>query len=161
MKWLAFFVLLVITVFFIAIPVCQMIRFNVGCESYLKSASNDPSIELAKMDLDIALKYLEVNALTNGYSYIFVKNRQSDIGFWYNCLKTARMDLDSIPDDASGLETSNVLMKLRETILDNDGVISPLGIEWYPYQRLMSFFMIIGLFLIFIDLGFLIAILET
>ncbi len=160
MKWFVFLGFLTITVFFIAIPGCQVIKFNVGCESYLKSASDDPSIELAKIDLDIALKYLEVNGLTNGYSYIFVKNRQSDIGFWYNRLKIARMDLDNIPDDASGLETSNVLMKLRETILDTEGVMCPDGISWYPYQRIMLFFMITGLFLILLDLVFLVAILE-
>jgi len=111
--------------------------------------------------LDIALKYLEDNDLTNGYSYYFIKDRQSDIGFWYTRLKTARSDLDAITVDASGLETSNILMKLRETLLDREGVVAPAGIAGYPYQRWFAFSGILSFIgLVFCGI-FLIAILES
>ena len=143
MKLLLGFVI-VCSLIFCSIPIVKKIQFDVGCQSYLKSASDDPSIELAKIDLDIALKYLEDKGLTNGYSYYIIKDRQSDIGFWYNRLKIARLDLDNFNDESSGLETSNVLMKLRETILDNNEVLCPDGISMYPYHRWFMFLFMIG-----------------
>ncbi len=159
--WFVLGFLVIGSLFLLAPAIYQDIEFGINCGSYLKSASDDPSIELAKVDLDIALKYLEDNGLTNGYSYYFIRDRQSDVGFWYTRLKTARAELDLVLDDASGLETSNILMKLRETLLDGEGIVAPVGIESYPYQRWLAFSFILGfLGLIFCGI-FLIAIIES
>jgi hypothetical protein len=144
-RWLALGLFVIVSLVLLAPMIYQDIEFGINCESYLKSASDDPSIELAKIDLDIALKYLEDNGLTNGYSYYFIRDRQSDVGFWYTRLKTARSELDTISDDASGLETSNILMKLRETLLDGEGIVAPPGISSYPYQRWFAFSLILGI----------------
>ncbi len=160
-KWFVLGLLVIVSLFLLAPMLYQDIEFGINCESYLKSASDDPSIELAKIDLDIALKYLEDNDLTNGYSYYFIRDRQSDVGFWYTRLKTARAELDEIAVDASGLETSNILMKLRETLLDGEGIVAPPGISRYPYQRWLAFSGILGFIgLIFCGI-FLVAIIET
>jgi hypothetical protein len=51
-------------------------------------------------------------------------------------LKASLNELNTIPENAQQLEKSNVLMKLRETLLDNtsDGteVTCPAGISIYP-----------------------------
>lgn len=56
-------------------------------------------------------------------------------------MKLAYEELDTLPVDATSLEKTNVLMKLRESLTDNDsngttGVIIPSGITVYPNNTL-------------------------
>ena len=74
--------------------------------------------------------------------------------FWYKNMKAAYEELDSLPEDATDLEKTNMLMKLRESLVDSAedciSVTHPEGISIYPdnvlyfWWGLLSF--IAGLF---------------
>ena len=118
------------------------IQFNRHCEGYIKRAADASTIELSKEQLDIAIKYLESNGLTEGYTSIFFNRPGDDIGFWYKNLKTAQNDLESIDSNATSLEKTNKLIKLREILMDHgnygsEQVTSPSGISIYPANRLI------------------------
>ena len=123
------------------VRIVKYVQFDLNCEAYLKRAADANTVELAKGELTKALDYAEKNNLTDGIVSIFLKNPANDIGFWYKNIKSAYDELNSLPDDASQLEKTNVLMKLRESLTDRDEsggtkVISPEGIEIYPDNAL-------------------------
>lgn len=126
------------------------IQFDMRCKQYLKRAGDANNIELAKSNLDSAIKYLEKNDLTNGVVSIFLRQPKNDIGFWYSNLTACRVELDDIDEGAAQLEKSNVLMKLRETLLDSgekgDTVVTcPSGLYIYPYNGIYFWFTMIGI----------------
>lgn len=109
--------------------------FDRNCEGYLKRAADANTIELAEKNLAVAVKYLEDNEFTSGYTSILWRTPDEDIGFWYQNLKSSLDELHAIRPDATRLERTNVLMKLRETLLDegkNIHVTAPRGISVYP-----------------------------
>jgi hypothetical protein len=66
-----------------------------------------------------------------------------DIGYWYNNLLAAKNELDSLPTEATPLEKTNVLMKLRETLTDSgqqgkSALVCPAGISRCPYNGLIA-----------------------
>jgi hypothetical protein len=125
----------------LSIPSCGVraykdIVFDRGAEGYLKRAADANSVDLAKNELDIAIKYAESNALTSGYTSVLYRTPDEDVGFWYRNLKVSQSELQSLPDNATPLEKSNMLMKLRETLLDSGEkkvhVTLPSGISVFP-----------------------------
>lgn len=63
-----------------------------------------------------------------------------DVGFWYKNLSSSLEELKQYEArEASQLEKTNALMKLRETLLDttDDGtsVTAPAGISVFPYNK--------------------------
>ena len=75
MKTIVGLMLLVGGLFMVGTPVVKHIMYNVGCEGYLKSAADAPTIELAKVELDIAIAYLD-ECLTVG-SFLSYSKRWS------------------------------------------------------------------------------------
>jgi len=123
------------------VRIVKSVQFEFECEAFLKRASNANTIELAKTELGRAIEYVESNDLTEGVVSIFLKNPANDMDFWYKNMKLAYEELDTLPVDATSLEKTNVLMKLRESLTDNDsngttGVIIPSGITVYPNNTL-------------------------
>lgn len=121
--------------------IVKSVQFSFECKVYLKRAANANTVELAKTELEKAIKYVEENNLTEGVVSIFLKNPANDLGFWYQNMKAAYEELDTLSENASSLEKTNVLMKLRESLTDNDGsgatsVITPEGITVYPNNML-------------------------
>jgi len=119
------------------VRIVKYVQFSFNCEAYLKRAANANTIDLAKTELSKAVDYAEKNNLTEGVVSIFLKNPANDIGFWYSNLKSANEELNNLSPDATPLEKTNVLMKLRESLTDtNDSggtsVIFPQGLEIYP-----------------------------
>ena len=119
------------------VRIVKYVQFTLECEAYLKRAADSNTVELAKGELAKAIDYIEKNDLTDGIVSIFLKNPANDMGFWYKNLKSAHDELINLPEDASQLEKTNVLMKLRESLTDRDDsggtkVIAPMGIEIYP-----------------------------
>lgn len=119
------------------------VQFNQGCEGRLKRAADANTVEIAKTELRAALDYMDGNDLTKGRSNILWYTPQHDVEFWYNNIKSAHTELEEFPTDADSLTTSNQLMKLRETLLDEGGesvsVTLPPNITVYPSQTMWCF----------------------
>lgn len=119
------------------VRIYRSLTFSFECENYLKLAADANTVEMAKPQLDKAVSYLENHNLTSGIVSIIFHNPRNDVGFFYNNLKACQFELDKLPEDATQLEESNVLMKLRETLVDegeSTQVTCPSGIEIYPYN---------------------------
>lgn len=118
------------------VRVVNAVQFNNGCTQYLKRAADANTVERAKEELDIAISYAEDHNLTEGIVSIFMQQPKNDIGFWYQNMTESYEELDKLPENATSLEKTNVLMKLRETLTDEseDGteVTVPNGISIYP-----------------------------
>lgn len=119
------------------------------CVGYLKRAADANTVILAKTELDIALTYLEKTSLTSGHTSILWTTPNEDIGYWYSNLKAAQKDLKRATNEASQLTESNVLIKLRETLLDythrGTSVTVPQGLYLYPHNTFWLFYKLIML----------------
>ena len=118
------------------------IQFDRNCEGYLKRAADANTIELAKKQLETAIAYIEQNGMTNGYTSVFYRTPSEDVGFWYTNLKSSLHELETVSPTATQLEKSNLLIKLRETLIDSakDGikVTVPSGISVFPNHGLYA-----------------------
>ena len=139
-------VLIILAVILFIVPfipwtcsIIDCIQFDANCGDYLKLAADANSIEMAEMHLTKAVSYLESNNLTSGHTKIFVYYPKNDIGLWYINLKVAQTQLQDMKTAGfTELEQSNMLMKLRETILDESGVLThPTGISMAPNFTLL------------------------
>lgn len=130
--------------------VVKGIEFSQDCKGYLKQAADANSVELAIECLDKAIAYTEVNNLTDGYTSVLWRTEDENIGFWYKNLKTCRKELEECKD-SSQLEQTNVLLKVRESLLDHtaDGTVVtlPKGISRYPNNALWGILMWVSVFL--------------
>ncbi len=117
------------------------IQFERNCKGYLKRAADANTIDLAKVELGRAIGYIEAHNLTSGFTSVIYNTPDEDIGFWYQNLKASAQELASVSAEATSLEKSNVLMKLRETLLDKsdsgEKVTVPGGISAFPYNAIM------------------------
>ena len=137
----------------------QHIFFQQNCGGYLKQAADANSVELSLERLNLALDYIENKNLTRGYTSILWKTEDDNIEFWYNNLKTCQKELENALD-ATQLEKTNVLMKVRESLTDDKGengiqITVPNGISRYPNNvgyafgnTLCGIMLLIGLFLL-------------
>jgi len=127
---------------FIAAKGIAAIEFNRSCGGYLRRAADANTIELARNNLNTAVSYLRANNLTSGYTSVLYTTPDEDIGFWFSNLESSLKELESISPEATPLEQSNVLLKLRETILHNteygERVTAPDGISVYPNNALFG-----------------------
>lgn len=134
----------------VIVPLAQLsthfalsVVFERECGGRLKRAADANTVEVARKELDAAVSYLKESGITKGYTSVFYRTPEDDIGFWYSNLSAAKAELDGIKDTSPKLERSNVLMKLRETLLDQNGegktiVTTPPGIEVYPSNRFFA-----------------------
>lgn len=127
----------------------QTIQFQQECGGYVKRAADANTVPMAEQELARVVLYLEEKNLTEGYTSVFYRTPNEDVGFWYRNLKSALEELRKIQPDATQLETSNVLIKLRETLLDRDdektSVTVPAGIEVYPYNKAFAYWTLLSL----------------
>ena len=126
------------------ICVVQSIKFSQQCGGYLKQAADANTVELALERIDKAIAYIEANGLTSGYTSVLWRTEDENIEYWYRNIKACREELENNLD-ASSLEKSNVLMKVRETLTD-DGkegteLTVPPGISRYPYNLVYGIFL--------------------
>ena len=113
--------------------------FDINCKQYLERATNAATIETAREELEKAISYAEAHHLTTGNSSLFWNEPQNDIGFWYRNLKASLDELVQLPSDATLLEKSNSLMRLKDA-LTTEGengrhVICPANIAVFPNHR--------------------------
>lgn len=143
---------------FIAARGIAAIEFNRSCGGYLRRAADANTIELAKNNLSTAVSYLRANNLTSGYTSVLYTTPDEDIGFWFSNLESSLKELENISPEATPLEQSNVLLKLRETILHDAGesgdrVTSPDGISVYPNNALFGLWGILSFCLMIVCFG--------
>ena len=82
-------------------------------------------------------KYIEDNNLTSGYTSVLWRTEDENVEFWYKNIKACRDELKVVSENenATHLEKSNVLMKVRESLVNDSEsvqVIVPQGISLYP-----------------------------
>jgi len=141
------------------------IQFDRNCTGYLKRAADANTVELAKAQLAIAIQYARAHGDTAGFTSVLYRTPDEDVGFWFSNLTASLQELESLKLDASPLERSNMLMKLRETLLDQGtksvGVTTPDGISVFPHNMAWAFFgwlaMVFGAGLICIPISYLLA----
>ena len=117
------------------VGIVKTIKMDANCIGYFELAADANSVKLAEKHLTTGIEYLERNHLTSGYTKIFVYKPTNDIGLWYENLKSAQAQLQELcaKDELTELEESNSLMKLRETLLDNEGMVThPSLISFHP-----------------------------
>jgi hypothetical protein len=136
------YIFTIIFLFYIIVSIVFAILFKIGCNDRLKRAADANTIELAKEELTVVISYLEEKNLTEGYTSILYKTPDEDIGFWYKNLNSSLNELKNVNPESSQLEKSNILLKLRETILDNSqsgsSVTRPDGISKYPFNAIFA-----------------------
>ena len=119
-----------------AVRIVKWVQFNINCTQHLKRAADANTVERAKEELKKAISYAEKNNLTEGVVSIFLHQPKNDIGYWYQNITETYNELENLPEDATSLEKTNVLMKLRETLTDEKEsgvtVTIPNGISIYP-----------------------------
>lgn len=115
--------------------IVKIIQIDANCISYFEMAADANSVELAEKHLSSGIKYLEENNLTEGSTKIFIYRPTTDLGLWYENLKSAQAQLQELSskEELTELEESNALMKLRETLLNSDGLVTyPSMTAFYP-----------------------------
>ena len=146
---------ILVVVLFVAwtgIRIYNAVIFEKDCGGYLKRAADANTVELAKGELSKVLAYMERHDLTEGYTSVVYRTPDEDIGFWYTNLKNSYQGLAALNPDTTPLEESSMLIKLRETILDEGShisVTSPAVISMYPYNGTMA---ILGVILLLVSL---------
>jgi len=118
----------------------RSVQFDMNCVQYIERAAKANTVETAREELAKAISYAEENNLTEGIVSIFLHQPKNDIGYWYKNMTESYAELENLPEDATALEKTNVLMKLRETLTDEDesgvSVTMPSGISLYPHNVL-------------------------
>ena len=112
------------------------INFEIHCGGHLKRAADANTVDLALQELKTATTYTEQNNLTKGSTHLLFPTPDKDVGFWYKNLKASEKELELISPQTTQLEKTNLLMKLRETLLDQGekgtSVTAPQGISIFP-----------------------------
>lgn len=143
----------VISILLYGTAIIKTINMNAECIGYLEMAADANSVELAKKHLSKAIEYLEENNLKHGSTGIIFHTPGNNIEFWYENLKSAQIQLQEFESE-SELEESNILMKLRETLLDETGdVTHPNMISFYPNHAFWFWFLMLGWLLFMIPVG--------
>ena len=154
-----FLINVVIILLCLVCPACcavKSVQFDQQCAGYIKQAADANTVELALERLNIAIEYVEEHDLTEGYTSVMWRTEDENIGFWYENLKACQHELQE-GINGTPLEKTNLLLKIRESLVDNHGggitLTIPDGISRYPNNLLygllgwLSFLGIIGIVL--------------
>lgn len=125
----------------------KSIQFNQDCAGYLKQAADANTAAIALERVTKALDYIERNRLTEGYTSVLWTTEDENISFWYENIKACKAELEACLN-SSQLEQTNVLMKVRESLMDGEGLTIPAGISRYPNNLVWMIFGWISAFLI-------------
>ena len=141
MKKIAWLLLCIPFLLWGGVRIYQRIVFDIHCTDRIKRAADANTVDMAKKELQDVLQYLEEKGLTSGYTSVLYNTPDEDVGFWYSNLKASLQNLESIRREAPLLERSNMLIKLRETLLDEgkqSHVTLPRGISISPNNTLFA-----------------------
>jgi hypothetical protein len=132
---------------------CKDLRFDQNCEGHLKRAADANTVELAYTELGTALQYIKWAGLTSGNTSVFFDTPNNDIGFWFTNLSASQAELAKVTPETAMLERSNMLLKLRETLLDGQVVTVPSGITLFPNVQFYFWWGVISAIGFFTGLG--------
>ena len=117
----------------------KTIQFKQDCAGYLKQAADANTVAIALDRVTKALDYIERNRLTKGYTSVLWTTEDENIGFWYENVKACKSELEACLN-SSQLEQTNVLMKVRESLMDGKELTIPNGISRYPNNAVWMIF---------------------
>lgn len=120
------------------VRIYQKETFKKNVTGYIKHAADANTVDIAHEELTKAINYLEANNMTSGSTSVIWETPDEDVGFWYRNLKASQKELAEL-NSTSALERTNVLMKLRETLMDQGEkarVTLPDGISAFPNNAL-------------------------
>ncbi len=132
------------------VRIYQKETFSKNVTGYIKHAADANTVDIAHEELTKAINYLEANNMTSGSTSVIWETPDEDVGFWYKNLKASQKELAEL-NSTSALERTNVLMKLRETLMDQGEkarVTVPDGMSAFPNNALwvwLSWGALIGL----------------
>ncbi len=128
-----------------------VVQFDRNCGGRLKRAGAANTVELAKSELEVVVKYLEDHQMTEGFTSIFYTTPDEELGFWYTNIKASLAELMKVGPETSQLVRTNVLIKLNETLLDQGSsgasVRVPTGISVHPNNKTVCFLGFLALIL--------------
>ena len=148
MKAFAGVLLILVFLAWVAFRIVNVITFGIDCEGHIKRAADANTVELATQEMRTVVSYLKSHGMTSGYTSVTYRTPDEDVGFWYQNLESSLKELEMVSPQASQLEKSNLLMKLRETLLDEGqgvSVTSPEGISVFPNNTVYAIWGLIGL----------------
>lgn len=143
-----FIITLITTALWGGYRIVSKIQANRHYLGYLKRAADANSIDLAKQELGKAITEIEKQGLTSGFTSVLYNTPSEDVGFWYKNLKTSLKDLEDLPAASPSFEKSNMLLKLRETLLDGgehgEDITYPKAVYLHPYNVFVAWFGIVS-----------------
>ena len=139
MKNFSFFAWIVLALITPVLCGVKAIKFNKDCSGYLKEAADANTAEIALERITKALDYIERNHLTDGYTSVLWNTEDENVGFWYENIKACKAELKMCLN-SSQLEQTNVLMKVRESLMDGNRLTLPKGISRYPDNAVWMIF---------------------
>jgi hypothetical protein len=144
-------------VLWIIVRCVASLNFSVDCGGHIKRAADANTIELAAQELRTVITYCDEHKLTSGVVSIIIKQPKNDVGFWYTNLKASLTELDKVTETTSQLEKTNILIKLRETLVDHGqsgmSITVPDGITIYPHNVMYFWWAVIGTLLACVGAG--------
>ena len=124
------------------------IIFKQELSGHLKRAADANTVELALTELQSSLNYIENNNLTSGYTSVLYTTQDEDLSFWYANLKASAEELEK-SKGGSLLEKTNVLLKLRESLMDDGSkgshITYPEGLAIYPHNKVVAILFLFSL----------------
>ncbi len=160
MKYTLSSLLILFSLVIFGMRIVKGIELKQNVTGYLKRAADANTIDLAAEELSTALRFIEKNNLTSGYTSIIYQTPDEDLDFWYRNLKTSLTELQTLKSE-SALEKTNVLIKPKETLLNTGkktSVTIPQGLAVFPNNKLWAFLMsiaVISFFSGFLSIAFL------
>ncbi len=159
MKKLVGIILILISLALFGFRIQKKIVLKQNVTGYLKRAADANTVKIAQGEISKVLTYLEQEEMTEGYTSIFWKTPNEDIGFWYRNLKASLQELKQV-ENGSTLEKTNVLLKLRETLMDGGGegkvrVTVPKGLSAYPNNGMWATLMLLAFIGLIAGVGYL------
>ncbi|MFA6096104.1 MAG: hypothetical protein WC788_00575 [Candidatus Paceibacterota bacterium] len=132
------------------------ITFEQEIGGHMQRAADSNTIDLATKEMETVIENMRVNGYTHGYTTIisFLRTPDEDVGFWYENMNASLWELKKVPENASQLDKSNVLMKLRETLTNKgeqgSAVTVPPGISRFPnnFAWALAFWFTLALFIV-------------
>lgn len=121
------------------VRIVEGIQFDRNVVGHLKRAADANTIELAEKELAGVVAYLKMTGMTSGYTSVWWTTPDEDVEFWFKNLTASLDELHKVSPVATQLEKSNVLIKLRETLIDHGkgvSVTAPSGASIFPHNML-------------------------